>query len=458
MQSIRKRLSVILILCTIVAVILSAVFVNLAMNTTFNKYMKDVQDKRNERIVEYFQQIYKKDGKWNKNSGEEMMHEAYMSNYCLTLLDENMNVIWGMNAEEIKNGANMHMLMGNGKGVYTSTTFNIDVDGKIVGYAMVGQYYPVLLSEEDVNFKNSINKGVALSAFIAILIVVSVSLTISKQFSLPIKRVADTSVELSKGNYEVTSNISSNITEINNLIDSINMLGKKLKDQDLLRKRLVSDISHEIRTPLNVLQNNLEAMIDGILPITNDRLSNLNEEVVRFGRLLNNLNSLKQFETEEVSLDVEKVSLGKVLIDICNDFGEVAKEKNVQINFSKELNEDMILGDEDKLKQVFINLLSNGIKFNKSGGSLWVYLKENKDKIIVQIKDNGIGIKKDDLPYIFERLYRGDKSRQETSGNGIGLTITKKILAMHSADINVESEVGKGTVVTIYFNKENKII
>ncbi|EKQ57199.1 histidine kinase dimerization/phospho-acceptor domain-containing protein, partial [Clostridium sp. Maddingley MBC34-26] len=81
-----------------------------------------------------------------------------------------------------------------------------------------------------------------------------------------------------------------------NLTESINSLGEKLNSQDLLRKRLVSDISHEIRTPLNVLQNNLEAMIDGIIPITTDKLNNLNDEVIRFGKLLNNLNSLKQIE------------------------------------------------------------------------------------------------------------------------------------------------------------------
>ena len=122
MQSIRRRLSFILIICTITAVVLSALFVNTAMNSTFNKYMNDVQNQRYTRILEYFQQVYKKDGKWNKNSGEELMHDAYMSNYCLTLLDENKNVVWGMNPSDIRNNLNIHPIMGtnSGKGVYTS--------------------------------------------------------------------------------------------------------------------------------------------------------------------------------------------------------------------------------------------------------------------------------------------------------------------------------------------------
>ncbi|MDP4179125.1 MAG: HAMP domain-containing sensor histidine kinase [Bacillota bacterium] len=441
-----------LIVCTIVAVTLSALFVNIAMNTTFNKYMTDVQKQRNERIVQYFTDIYKKNGKWSSNSGDELIHEAYMSNYCLTLLDENKNMVWGMNPKDINNNSYTHTMMGEaGKGVYTTKTFNINLDGKTVGYVIVGQYYAVLLSEQDINFKNSINKGIAVSTILTVLIVTGISLVISKQFSRPIKEVSDISAQLSKGDLEVRSNIKSNIIEINSLIKSINMLGEKLKGQDLLRKRLISDISHEIRTPLNILQNNLEAMIDGILPVTIDRLNSLDEEVIRFGKLLNNLNSLKQFDTEEVKLNMVSVSLKELLSQVCEDFYTLAKEKNINIYFKAEENEFTILGDIDKLKQVFINLISNSIKFSKQNGNVWVNLKQRDDKVMIEIRDDGIGIKKEDLPYIFERLYRGDKSRQMISGNGIGLTIAKKILDLHLASIEVDSEENKGTIFTVCF-------
>lgn len=452
MQSVRKRLSIILIACTIAAVVLSAVFVNTAMNSTFNKYMMDVQNNRNAGIVQYFEQVYKKDGGWTKTSGQEMTHEAFMSNYCLTLLDAHKNVIWGMDPKDILNGTHM-MMQGAGKGVYTSKTFAITDNGKTVGYINIGQYYAVLLTEQDVNFKKSINISIAISSLITILIAIAVSLVISGQFSRPIRKVSDTSVQLSKGNYESRSQIKSNIKEINTLIESINMLGEKLNHQDLLRKRLVSDISHEIRTPLNVLENNLEAMIDGVIPITDDRLNSLNEEVIRFGKLLNNLNSLKQFEAEDVPLNIETVFLGDLVKDVCNDFNAFAEEKNVYIHLNSENKKFMISGDTDKLKQVFINLMSNAVKFSKEKGHVWVSLKENQEKVIVEIKDNGIGIKKEDLPYIFERLYRGDKSRELTQGSGIGLTIVKRILILHGASIDVKSEENKGTTFTLYFDK-----
>ncbi|OOM10588.1 sensor histidine kinase [Clostridium saccharobutylicum] len=455
-QSIRGRLSFIIIFCAVVAVLLSALIVNKTITDTFNKYMENIQTQRNERLVEYFQQVYKSDGGWNRASGEEMMHEAYMSNYCLSLLDENKKVVWEMNHEDIKSQNYMTMNGTEETGVYTTSTFDINVNNKTVGYIIVGQYSPVLLSQEDISFKTQINKSIIFSGVLTLLIVAAISLILSKQFSEPIKEVSKTSVSLSKGNYNSRSNIKSNIEEIRNLTESINDLGEKLNSQDLLRKRLISDISHEIRTPLNVLQNNLEAMIDGIIPVTTDKLNNLNDEVIRFGKLLNNLNALKQIESDEILLKLELVNIGELLSNVIDDFYIAADEKNIKLIMNKEKGEKFIvLGDYDKLKQVFINLISNAIKFNNINGSVWVNISTDIDSVIIEIKDNGIGIKKEDLPYVFERMYRGDKSRQKIEGSGIGLTLVKKILTLHSGTIDVESKENKGTVFTVCINKND---
>jgi len=458
-QSIRERLSLIIIFCSVVAVFLSALIINVTINNTFNKYMEDIQTKRNTSLVEYFQQVYKRDGSWNSTSGEEMMHEAYMSNYCLTLLDENEKIVWGMNNDDIKDKSYKMMSNGTEEGVYTSNTFDINVNGKTVGQILVGQYSPVLLSQEDISFKTEINKSIVFSGVLTLVIVTIISLILSKQFSKPIKEVSNTSVNLSRGNYDSRSNIKSNITEIRNLTQSINSLGEKLNSQDLLRKRLISDISHEIRTPLNVLQNNLEAMIDGIIPVTTDKLNNLNDEVIRFGKLLNNLNALKEIESDEIALKLGLVNMDELLSTVISDFSIAATEKNIKLIMNKEEDRDhIVLGDYDKLKQVFINLISNGIKFNRIDGDVWVNVSSDVNSVIIEIKDNGIGIKKEDLTYVFERMYRGDKSRHKIEGSGIGLTLVKKILTLHSATIDVESKESKGTTFTVCINKnsENK--
>lgn len=456
MQTIRKRLSILFFTCSIGAILLITLFVNVTISNKFNQYMLDIQNKREERIVSYFQEIYKRDGKWSNNSGSELMHEAYMSNYCLTLLDINKKPMWGMESDLIKNTSHLNTMIVKDNGVYNSKRFEIIVNDKLVGYVDIGQYSSVLLSEEDINFKTSINKSIIASGFGTLIIIIIISLYFSKQFSNPIKEVSNMSVKLSRGNFEAISNTQSNIEELENLRKSINILAEKLKYQDMLRKRLVSDISHEIRTPLNVLQNNLEAMIDGVFPVTDERLNYLNEEVIRFGRLLNNLNTLKEFEAESIKLNFEKVYLDELISDIYKDFHMAAENKGISLHYDIESNKNYdVTGDKDKLKQVFINLISNALKFTEEHGDIWVSLYTHNKNIIVEVKDNGIGIKKEDLAFIFERLYRGDKSRNKIEGTGIGLTIVKSIVQLHSASIDVDSEEGNGTTFKVSFNKSN---
>lgn len=454
MQSIRRRLSVLLVACSIAAIILITLFVNLTINNRFNKYMLNIQNKRHERIVGHFEEVYKRDRTWSDSSGIELMHEAYMSNYCLTLRDNNKKVIWGMNPEDIRYKFHFNTMLVEEQGVYESKTFEIKFQDKIVGYVDIGQYSPVLLTEEDINFKIAINKSIFASSIVTLIIIISISLYFSKHFSVPIKEVANMSVNLAKGKFDSRSKTKSNIEELENLRTSVNILAEKLNHQEMLRKRLVSDISHEIRTPLNVLQNNLEAMIDGIFPVNEERLVSLNEEVIRFGRLLNNLDVLKEFEAESIALNLETLELDEVLESIYKDFTVIAEGKGVKLKYEIEAIEDYnITGDRDKLKQVFINLLSNSVKFTEAGGDICIRLYRHKGNIVVEIRDNGVGINKEDLEFIFERFYRGDKSRNQIEGNGIGLTIVKSILQLHSSTIQVESEEKKGTIFKIYFSK-----
>ena len=453
MQSIRKRLSIVLVCTSMLALLLATLLVNITISKTFNNYLVEIQNKRNTRIVAYLEEVYKKSGKWNETSGIEIMHEAYMSNYCLTLKDANNKVIWGMNPNDLIHNAQTSMHVKN-EGVYTTSTFKIQSGNKVVGYIEIGQYASVLLSDEDVNFKLSINESIILSVVLSIIITIVISLLISKQFSSPLRQVSKTSVHLSNGNYHERSHDKSNILELEDLRHSINTLGEKLQHQDVLRKRLVSDISHEVRTPLNILQNNLEAMIDGIFPVDNERLTYLNEEVIRFGKLIDNLNALKEVEGEEIALNMEEIPLKDIVTSVVKDFQVISENKNLNMTLDCSTSKACsILGDSDKIKQVIINLLSNAVKFTPEQGTVNIYLKESSGKVVLKVEDTGIGIDKEDLPYIFERLYRGDKSRHEIEGTGIGLTIVKNILTLHHANIEVKSKEGEGTVVTVYFNK-----
>ncbi|MGK0467946.1 sensor histidine kinase, partial [Clostridium sp.] len=371
----------------------------------------------------------------------------------LTLKDKNNKVVWGMDPKEILNNNNVNMLVKD-EGVYNISTFNINFNGRIVGHIQVGQYGPVLLYKEDVSFKTSINKSFILSVVLSIFITILISLLISKQFSSPLSQISKISVYLSNGNYKERSHNKSSILELEVLRNSINTLGEKLQHQDELRKRLISDISHEVRTPLNILQNNFEAMIDGIFPVDNERLTCLNEEVIRFAKLIDNLNALKEVEESKTVLSMEKIDLATIVSSVVKDFEVIAEDKNLDIILESSIDKQYyILGDSDKIRQVIINLLSNAVKFTKMLGKVNITLEAENEKVILIIEDTGIGIKEEDLPYIFERLYRGDKSRREIEGSGIGLTIVRDILTLHAATIEVKSKEEKGCVVSVYFNK-----
>lgn len=454
MQTIRKKLSILFVSCSVTSILLVSLFVNLTVFDKFNDYIKVNQDKSYKRIVSQFEEAYKRENKWSNDTAIELMHEAYMGNYCLTLKDKNKNIIWGMDPNDLQNREHLKSMFSHDRGIYSTNSFEVESDGKIVGYVEIGQYSSVLLSEEDVNFRASINKSIVVSGMLTLLITLVLSLYFSKQFSNPIREVSNMYVNLSKGNFDSKSSTESNIEELESLRKSINILAEKLKFQDSLRKKLVSDISHEIRTPLNVLQNNLEAMIDGVFPVTTERLNNLNDEVIRFGKLINNLNVLKEFESESIKLNYDKIFLNELITDIYTDFHMAAINKNIKLGCYIDQHSDyLISGDKDKLRQVFINLLSNALKFTEENGKITINLYSNPKNIIVEVVDNGVGIHEDDLPFIFERLYRGDKSRHQIEGTGIGLTIVKNIIQLHHAKINVESVEGEGTTVRIFFEK-----
>ncbi|MGL5381231.1 HAMP domain-containing sensor histidine kinase [Clostridium sp.] len=452
MSTIRRKLSGSFLISSIITIVFIIIFVNIAINKQFVNYMNEVQNKRYNRIVTYFEEVYKKEGAFDNNSGNELIHEAFMNNYCLTLMDSNKEVIWGMNPKDITEDFSFNNMHKEEKGFYTSNIFEIKNKDKVVGYVEIGQYSPILLTEEDTNFITSINKVIIWSAFITIGIGIIISTFLAKQFSKPISEVSEMSTKLSRGNFNIKNDSTTKIKEINDLKVNMNSLAEKLKNQDLLRRKLISDISHEIRTPLNILQNNLEAMVDGIFPITTERLIKLNSEVVRFSKLLNNLDQLKAFESESNKLNLVDVDIEEVTLEVYKQFKIEAKNKNIALTCSiQNENNYIVKGDKDKLKQVIINIINNAIKFTNDYGEVNIYLKKEEEKIVFIVRDNGIGISKEDLPYIFERLYRGDKSRNYIKGNGIGLAIVKSILESHNAKIEAKSKIGKGSTFTITF-------
>lgn len=439
-MTLQRKLGYLLFSCALLTTLLITVFVNQTISHQFEQYMYDNQEKRNERLMTYFEDYYQKHGTFDSKAGAELAHEAYMNDYCLVLMDANSRIIWGMSPEE------MELKSGE---VYEAKTFELKVNNELIGYLEIGQHTPLLLSQEDVSFKQAINQSIMISAMITIIVVGSVSLFISKPLSSPIKKVSEMALRLSQGNFKEEAFKTTKIKELDSLQLSMNGLAQTLRAHEETRKQLVSDVSHELRTPLHVLQTQLEAMIDGILVVNKARLQMLYEEVIRFGKLVSNLEVLKQFEAKTMTVDLKPINLKSFIIKHQSEIQTLLQQKEIQLKLS--LEDAHILGDEDQLKQVLINLITNAYKFTPEFGVVHITLITPHHQVQLSVHDNGIGVEKEHLSKLFHRFYRVDPSRHQTEGSGIGLTIVKQIIDLHHGKIEVSSQVGVGTTFIMTF-------
>ena len=237
--------------------------------------------------------------------------------------------------------------------------------------------------------------------------------------------------------------------EVGRLVMAFNKTLERLEKLFGSQQRFLADVSHELRTPLTVIKGNI-----GIIRkfgVDEESLSGIDSEVDRLTRMVGDLLLLNQAESGALSLDFVKVDLGSVLVEVMQQMSILAGNK-VKLNLVA-IDQVIINGDRDRIKQVFLNLISNAITYTPKKGSVEISLQKENGQAIFSVKDSGPGISAEDLPHIFERFYRGDKSRQHTatSGFGLGLSIAKWITEKHGGKIEVESQPGQGTTFRVYF-------
>ncbi|MFH0347419.1 sensor histidine kinase ResE [Bacillus vallismortis] len=223
---------------------------------------------------------------------------------------------------------------------------------------------------------------------------------------------------------------------------------------DKLREDFIANVSHELRTPISMLQGYSEAIVDDIASSEEDRkeiAQIIYDESLRMGRLVNDLLDLARMESGHTGLHYEKINVNEFLEKIIRKFSGVAKEKNIALHQVVSLIEEEFMFDEDKMEQVFTNLVDNALRHTSSGGSVSIEVHSVKDGLKIDIKDSGSGIPEEDLPFIFERFYKADKARTRgRAGTGLGLAIVKNIVEAHNGSITVHSRMDKGTTFTFY--------
>ena len=375
----------------------------------------------------------------------------------IKVVDSSGNVVWDARVHDNEHCRrilshmedNMSSRYPNWKGGYVENVYPVSTNrlGE-AGQVIIGYYGPYFYSDSDLAFINTMNRLLVGVGVFSLLLSILVGSVMAKRLSAPISRVITTARMISKGYFGDRITEPSSTKETAQLTETINNLAETLENQEALRKRLTADVAHELRTPLTTLQSHIEAMIDGIWEPDSERLKSCHEEIMRINRLVGDLEKLSRYESENLILTRTSFNISELIRNIIRNFENDFAGKDIDIKFIG--GDETINADKDKISQVIVNLLSNALKYTPKGGEVQVSVKSFDESVEITVKDTGEGIPPVDLPHIFERFYRADKSRNRlTGGAGIGLTITKAIIDAHKGSIRVKSKVNEGTEFTV---------
>ncbi|MDR1655761.1 MAG: HAMP domain-containing histidine kinase [Treponema sp.] len=386
--------------------------------------------------------------------GMYFVHEGYI----ISVADEEGNPVWDARscdmeqcAEVINSIAERMEKEFRLNGSLQKQQFPLKYLGRSVGNVTIETWGPFFYSETETEFLRSINRFLIAAGFVFIVSTIVISVLLSRTIVRPILEAKEAARHIAamyaKGNtagkHTVRIHENHKTRELAELSRSINELAGELDESERRQKQLTSDIAHELRTPLTCLQGNIEAMIDGVWKADGERLASCHEEVIRLGKLVEDLNILTSLEWNDIVLDRTDFDLAALLNAAAGQFTQAAAEKDIAVNLH--LAESPINADYNRLKQVFINILSNAVKYT-DGGSITVSVKKGEKNWDVSIADTGIGMAENETPHVFERFYRSDKSRsRSTGGAGIGLTIASAIVRAHGGSIGLESSEAGST-------------
>ena len=224
------------------------------------------------------------------------------------------------------------------------------------------------------------------------------------------------------------------------------------------RREFIGNVSHELKTPIFNIQGYIQTLLDGGLhdeKINMKYLQRTNKSVDRMINIVEDLEVISRLETDQARLDLQEFNIVELAKEVIEAFEMSASQMNIQLELLNESQTEFVYGDKDKIQQVFMNLVSNSIKYGKDGGKTRVKFFDMENNMLVEIADDGIGIAEDSLDRLFERFYRVDKNRsRDIGGTGLGLAIVKHILEGHNQNINVRSTVGVGSTFSFFLSKD----
>jgi len=324
----------------------------------------------------------------------------------------------------------------------------IIVDGNLVGtYHNVGGRFdnrPPLLAQITRLYISLIYASLG-----AVLASVFLGVLLARSLTRPLRELTEATEKVAKGDLEQQVPIRSK-DELGELAASFNQMSSDLAQSRDLRRQMTADIAHELRTPLTVVLGHTEALSEGQLPPDAETFEIIYDETIRLNRLVEDLRTLSLSDAGELHLNRHRTSPGDLLERAAAARKSEAKAKDITLQIESAVELPAVNVDPDRMTQVLVNLLDNALRYTPAGGSISLSAQRIQEGVAIIVKDTGPGIPPEDLSHLFERFYRGDKSRQrEEGGTGLGLAIAKSLVESQGGQIRVESQLGEGATFII---------
>ena len=298
-----------------------------------------------------------------------------------------------------------------------------------------------------------VNRAVVIGGLVALIAALAIGFAVFRGITRPVEQLTAAAQTLSHGDLAARVDMHESLLgedELSDLGAAFNAMADNLQQSEQQRRDMTADIAHELRTPLTGSRGNLEAMIDGVYPLDAEHLHLALNQVNLLSRLIEDLRTLALAEAGQLPLVKRPTDLGQLLGSILTSFEAEAAAHQVALRSEIEPGLPKVEVDPDRIQQTIAILISNALHYTPAGGSITVAGQQADGRVQIEVADTGAGIAPEDLPHVFERFYRADKSRSRAAGgSGLGLAIAKGIVVAHGGTINVASEPGQGTRMAI---------
>lgn len=456
-KSLKTQLSMTIALVVLITVALISVLSNIFINQKFKDYIARQQKQKTEDIVLSLSQQYNKmTKKWNTDFIHTIGMYALYDGYIIKVYENDGSSVWDAELHDMTLctqvmadiSKRMQKKYPRLNGEFMSEDHALRQGQDDIGVVSISYFGPYFLSENDFQFLSALNTILISIGSISLLFAVYIGFMMAKKICKPITRTVRMTKEISEGNYEIRFAEHTGTKELDALVSSINDLASTLEKQEGIRKQLTADVSHELRTPLTTIGTHIEAMIEGVWEPTTERLKSCYEEINRITNLVKDMEQLAKVENQNLKLNMASVDIREVIETITHNFETEIYNKKLEVSVIGTA--EPILVDKERITQVIINLLSNAIKYTPEFGKVDITLEDIESSLTIQVKDTGIGISEEELPLIFERFYRADKSRnRKTGGAGIGLAIVKSVVHAHGGKVEVTSQIDSGSIFRV---------